>query len=52
MSKIRVTATYVLEYDTEDGLVSTEDDALEDMKDLLSTGDVRSGEFSYTVSTD
>lgn len=45
MSLIEVTASVAFSYDTEDGLVASGDDAVQDVVEILLSGDLSPGDF-------
>lgn len=49
MTTYRVTASVTLEYNLEDGLVASEDEAREDIEEALANGEFPPGQFDITV---
>lgn len=50
MTNIRVIATVTYDFDTEDGLVTNEESALEQVRELIDEGGVHASDFEYEVS--
>lgn len=46
---IEVTATVTFHYDTADGVVENEDQALDDVEDMIDSGDLSSYQFTFDV---
>lgn len=49
MAEITVTATITYTYDPDDGIVTNAEQAEDDVRDLLDSGDVPSGAFTFTT---
>lgn len=49
MSIIKVTASMTFEYDTREGVIATEDDALQDIEEFIMSHDYGPDFFEYTT---
>ena len=47
--KIKVTARVTYDYDTDDGVVDSVETALEDVSEMISTGDISAAQFEYVT---
>ena len=52
MANIRVTASVSFDYDTEDGLVSNVEEAVQDVRDMIIDGGLMPGDFDMSWETD
>jgi hypothetical protein len=49
MAKVRVTATVTFDYDTEDGIVETAEEAEQDVRDLINSGDLLAHQYEFST---